>query len=71
MTALEISNVLNMRESWIKAGTFARVTFRDEMADLQYGGDELTQAWEWFITGWNKRASDTGFYNGRVTVADL
>lgn len=43
-------------KSWQHATFASRKMFIKEMRGRQYGWDALTDAWNWFLTGW--KASD-------------
>lgn len=53
MTREDIENTLVGTTSWKAATPHQRNAFAKEMEIRQYGWDALTQAWGWFLTGWN------------------
>lgn len=56
MTAEVIGTVLGDNESWKSATPWQRGAFAAEMVHKQYGWDALTQAWGWFLAGWQANA---------------
>lgn len=58
MTPQEIAAVLKDTVSWHQAEPHCRGAFAVEMRNRQYGHDALTQAWGWFLAGWNARHDD-------------
>ena len=55
MTGSEIADLLIDVKSWHDATSFQRGNFAYEMIGRSYGRDAITQAWCWFLTGWNSR----------------
>lgn len=55
MNAVEIADLLKDAASWNAASSHQRGAFVVEMKDRSYGWDALTQAWAWFLAGWNTR----------------
>lgn len=56
MTPQEIAATLKDTKSWHEASSHQRGAFAHEMKDRQYGWDALTQAWGWFLVGWQECA---------------
>lgn len=41
--------------SWINAESLPRLAFIREAQDIQYGKQELQDAWEWFLCGYDAK----------------
>jgi hypothetical protein len=54
MSGPEISEILGHVTTWKKASPWQRGAFVQQMAGCQYGRDALTQAWAWFLAGWEE-----------------
>lgn len=53
MTPTEVASTMTGVKSFQDATPQQRNAFYKEMEIRQYGWDALTQAWAWFLFGWN------------------
>lgn len=53
MNMSEIDSVLKDVASWGSASKDVRDAFAGQMKGRQYGRPALTDAWVWFLSGWN------------------
>ncbi len=52
MTHYEVREVLSPLSTWRLASLAAQDAFLQAAVAIRYGNSELSNAWEWFYTGW-------------------